>query len=145
KALQDAFPRARTLCFTATPFRRDERELKGDIVFPYDVGRARRDGIFGPLRFVPVLEDGLLKERDIAIATAAAAQFHRDRAAGLAHRLVVRASSRNRADELAPIYAAETSLKLEKVHSGLSKKRVDAAIEALRAGELDGVIAVEML
>lgn len=145
KALQDAFPRAKTLCFTATPSRRDERELRGDIVFTYDVGRARRDGIFGPLRFVPVLEGGILKERDVAIARAAAAQLHQDREAGHAHRLVVRASGRKRADELAAIYAAETSLHVEKVHSGLSRKKVDAAIKALRAGKLDGVIAVDML
>lgn len=145
RALSEAFPRAKQLRFTATPFRRDEREIGGDIVFTYDVARARRDGVFGALRFVPVEATGLPKERDVAIAKAAAAQLAADRAAGLAHRLVVRAAGTDRAGELAEIYKAETSLELETVHSGHSKKKVDRAIEALRAGELEGVIAVDML
>lgn len=38
---------------TATPFRRDSKEIKGKIVFTYDVRRAYEDKIFGDLTFRP--------------------------------------------------------------------------------------------
>lgn len=147
RELMDAFPAAKKVLFTATPFRRDEREVPGDLVFTYHLGQARRDGVFGRLKFVPVPvpHKDTVEERDEAVARAAAAQLAKDRDQGLDHRLLVRASSRERADELAVLYAKVTSLKLQRVHSGLSQKFVRSVIEKLRAGEIEGVIAVDML
>ncbi|HEU0037527.1 MAG TPA: DEAD/DEAH box helicase family protein [Kofleriaceae bacterium] len=143
-AIATAFPRARQVLFTATPFRRDDKEIRGDLIFTYDLARARRDGVFGTLRFVPVeVESGVTE--DEAIAKAAAAQIKADRAKKLAHRLVVRASSRPHADKLLKIYKRCTTLKLKTLHSGLSNRTVKKGVEQLRAGKLDGVIAVDML
>ncbi len=147
QALANAFPGAKRLVLTATPFRRDEREISGELVFTYDLAHARRDGVFGRLRFVPVdVPVGTdVAGRDTAIARAAAQQLRADRDSGLDHRIVVRASSTDRADALRKIYEAETSLRLSRVHSGLTARSVTKAIDALRAGEIDGVIAVDML
>ena len=102
-AIAESFPGARQILFTATPFRRDEREIRADVIFTYGLAQARQDGVFGALRFSPV-DPPVGQSSDEAIARAAAAQLKKDRAAGLAHRLVVRASSRARADELGGLY-----------------------------------------
>ena len=88
RALADAFPTAKRVQFTATPFRRDRKEIQGDLVFTYDLAQARRDGIFGQLRFVPVtVEEDTQRARDEAIARAAARQLRLDREQGFEHRI----------------------------------------------------------
>ncbi|MDQ3363907.1 MAG: DEAD/DEAH box helicase family protein [Myxococcota bacterium] len=140
-AIAAAFPKARQVQFTATPFRRDQRRIPGDLIFTYELARARRDGVYGELKFCPVkAEPG----DDKAIATAAAAQLRADKAAGLDHRLVVRAESRSRSTEIARAYAS-TKLKLKVIHSGLSSAYVKRAVADLVSGKLEGVIAVDML
>lgn len=143
-ALAESFPDARHVLFTATPFRGDERELPGDLVFTYELARARTDGVFGRLRFSPV-EPKPGQPPDEAIALAAAAQLAADKKAGLAHRIVVRTSGMDRANELAKLYKRVTKLDLPRVHSGLGAKAVAKAIDALKTGAIDGVIAVDML
>ena len=143
-AIAESFPGAKQVLFTATPFRRDEREIRADLIFTYSLAQARKDGVYGALRFSPVVP-AIGENSDEAIATAAAAQLKKDRDAGLNHRLVVRASSRARADELGALYEKNTALTLKRVHSGLSDRFVRKTIEELRAGDIDGVVAVDML
>jgi len=65
--LLDLLHRAKQVLFTATPFRRDEKEIKGRLVFTYDLRRASQDGVFGDITFLPVeLENAL--SIDVAIA-----------------------------------------------------------------------------
>ena len=51
----------------------------------------------------------------------------------------------DRANELAKLYKRVTKLDLPRVHSGLGDKAVAKAIDDLKAGTIDGVIAVDML
>jgi len=139
-----AFPNARKLLVTATPFRRDRKEIKGTFIFDYPVRQAYEDGVFGSVEFRPI-EDRGPQQNDVAIAKAAEEIFAQDRAAGLDHYLMVRTDSKIRSAELAKVYGAETKLALKPVHSGLSLKVVKKTIEALRNKTLDGIIAVDML
>lgn len=139
-----SFPDARRALFTATPYRRDELEIKGRFVFTYDLKRAYDDGIFGQIRYLPVegFADG---EEDAAIANAAASRLRADQAAGYAHRVMVRTDSRARAKDLLALYTEKTDLKLQLVTSDHSTWHVKRVIGSLRQGELDGIIAVNML
>ena len=50
-ATLDMFKDARRVLFTATPFRRDDREILGRFAYTYDLKRAYRDGVFGHIQF----------------------------------------------------------------------------------------------
>ncbi len=139
-----AFPSARKLLVTATPFRRDRKEIKGTFIFDYPVRQAYEDGVFGSVEYRSI-EDRGPQQNDVAIAKAAEEIFLEDRVGGLDHYLMVRTDSKARASELAGLYATETKLILRPVHSGLSLKVVKKTIEALRSKDLDGIIAVDML
>ena len=139
-----SFPGAKRALFTATPYRRDELEIKGRFVFTYDLKRAFEDGVFGQIQYLPV-EDFGPGEEDAAIARAAEAKLRADHAAGLAHRLMVRTDSKNRARDLLDIYGRTTGLKLQLVLSEHSVGHVKKVITALRSGELDGIVCVNML
>jgi hypothetical protein len=138
-----AFPKARKVLFTATPFRRDRREIPGQIVYTYPVRRAYDDGIFGNITFVPVKLKG--DTSDVAVAKQAERTFKEDKAAGLNHRLMVRTDKKSRAEELAQVYRDNTKLKLDVVHSGYSYRTIKKTVKALAAGTIDGIICVSML
>ncbi|HYK89291.1 MAG TPA: DEAD/DEAH box helicase family protein [Acidobacteriota bacterium] len=143
-ALLERFRRAARILFTATPYRRDRKEIGGRFVYEYSVRRAQEDGIFGDLEYVPVYaKEG--ESNDVAIAKAAEAGLRRDREAGLDHCLMVRTDLRTRATELASIYSAHTTLRLRTIHSGLSLRSTRRAIALLKSKELDGIVCVNML
>ena len=144
QALLDAFPKARQVHFTATPFRRDEKPLKAEIVYSYRLSEAHRDGIFGDIEWVRVEVAGD-DDSDVAIARKTEEVFHSDQQAGYKHLVMVRTDSRSRADDLKKVYAQHTALNLRLVHSELAPSTIGRTITKLREGGLDGIICVDML
>jgi superfamily II DNA or RNA helicase len=141
--LLDLLGDARQVLFTATPFRRDEKEIRGKFVFTYDLKRAYQDRVFGDITFEPVERRGAASI-DIAIATATEAKFRRDRGAGLEHLVMVRADTLPRAQELKEIYERHTRLRLAFVNGKHSLAHVKRIVTKLRASELDGIVCVNM-
>ena len=145
RALLDCFPNSRQILFTATPFRRDRRDIHGRFVFTYGVQQAREDGVFGRIRYRAVERRGDQRAHDIAVAIATRDQFQEDRAAGLDHLVMVRTDRKRRAHELAALYAEHTALRLAPLDSDHSLRHAKTVIRRLRAGSLDGIITVNML
>jgi hypothetical protein len=143
-AVLDSFPEAKRALFTATPYRRDRKLIKGDFIFTYPLSEARKDQVFGDIRFEPV-EPGPAEDADLAIAQRVTAALAEDRAAGLQHSILVRADTKHRADELLKKYRASTELKLVVVHSGHTARHVKHTIKKLKSRDLDGVICVNMM
>ncbi len=141
--LLDLLHRAKQVLFTATPFRRDEKEIKGKLVFTYDLRRASQDRVFGDITFQPV-ELGNAPSIDIAIARSTEAKFREDRAAELQHLVMVRTDTVARAKELKSIYDDNTGLRLAFVSGSHTLTHVKGIITKLRAFELDGIVCVNM-
>ena len=141
--LLDLLGSAKQVLFTATPFRRDEKEIKGKLVFTYDLRRAFHDRVFGEIAFQPVVR-GTAASIDIAIAAATEAKFRSDRNAGLAHLVMVRADGLTRARELKEIYERNTGLRLAFVNGQHSLAHVKRIVEKLKADQLDGIVCVNM-
>jgi superfamily II DNA or RNA helicase len=141
--LLDLLGSAKQVLFTATPFRRDDKEIKGKFVFNYDLRRARHDRVFGDITFQPVERRGA-PSIDIAIAHAAEAKFQEDRAAGLDHLVMIRADTVERAKVLQGIYEQHTGLRLAFVNGQHSLGHVKRIIAKLTANELDGIVCVNM-
>lgn len=144
KRLLDHFTEAKRILFTATPFRQDQREIRGRFVFTYDLRKAFEDEVFGLIRYQPVRPTAV-QSADEAIAIATQLQFDRDREAGLQHRVMVRTDSRRRATDLLEIYERHTGLRLKIVTGDKSLRYVRAVIKALSDGALDGIVCVNML
>ena len=138
------FEAAKRLLFTATPFRQDQREIKGRFIFTYDLRKAFDDGVFGEIVYRPVIP-AAGQNHDLAVAVAAERQYASDRDAGFRHHLMVRTDSRKRAAELSELYGNHTGLRLSVVTGDKSLRYVRKVIERLNAGELDGIICVNML
>lgn len=87
--------------FTATPFRMDRKEVKGDIIYDYPLSQAYADGVFGEIQYVPVEAK---KDKDIIIAQKAEEVLLNDRDAGYIHYLMVRTDTKENAAHLEEIY-----------------------------------------
>lgn len=135
------YSNAKKVLFTATPFRRDKKEIPGKIIYNYPLSLAYEEGIFGQTEFIPVQAEA---GDDIAIALECERTF-RAEPEGVVHYVMVRTDSKERAKELFEIYKANTSLRLKLVHSGLTALTVEKTLAELRDGNLDGIICVDML
>lgn len=144
QSVLEAFPHAKRALFTATPFRRDKKQIKGTIAVNYSLREARKDNVFGDINYRPVTP-APGEDPDTAISHAAAAALATDRNNGFEHSILVRADSIPHAEALLTKYNATTDLKLEVIHSHFSAKRIEDTIERLQKRELDGVICVNML
>jgi len=140
-----ATTKARHVLLSATPFRRDRRQLPGRLIFYYALRRAVEENAFGKVNFVAVRaeEAALPATRDAALIARAIEVYRRDAAAGFQHRLLARAARVSDAERLAEQYVA-AGLKVEAVSSRKSKAQVDEVERRLVGGELDGVVCVDM-
>ncbi len=142
--LLEAFHYAEKVFFTATPFRRDKKEIKGRFVYEYPLKVAYEERIFGQIEYIPVVTKQE-ENNDEAIAKKANEVFIADKKAGFDHYLMVRTDKKKRADELSEIYSSVTNLKLRVVHSDHSYAEVKKVLKKLSKGELDGIICVDMM
>jgi len=138
-----AFPKARKILCTATPYRRDGKEVQGRIVYAFPISEAYKDQIISHIEYVPVNQTR--QPIDVSIAKAAERVVLSDRNQGLKHLLMVRTDTRTRAEELDEIYKKNTALKLEMIHSGLTGAVIDKTLDDLENHLIDGIICVDML
>ncbi|MGA9884333.1 MAG: DEAD/DEAH box helicase family protein [Candidatus Acidiferrales bacterium] len=143
-ALLDRLGTAKQVQFTATPFRRDRRELIGRLVYTYQLRDAYRDGVFGELEYRAV-SAGPETDSDAAIADAAASQLAADRHQGLDHRLMVRTGTKVRARELLDLYRTRCNLRISLLTGEHTLVHLRRTVEQLRADELDAIVCVDML
>lgn len=142
-ALLQELSSCRQVLFTATPFRRDQKEIPGRVIFRYDLKRARDDQVFGEINYEAVVK-GKDQSADFAIAQAVAARYSADREAGFRHLVMVRADTVSRAKELLSVYESCTSLKLELVKGTHTLGHVKRVIRNLEEDKADGVVCVNM-
>lgn len=142
-AFRAAFTETPVLQFTATPFRRDNQLVDGQVIYNYPLRSAQRDNYFKKIVFEPVYEVDQVRA-DKAIADLAVARLREDLTAGRNHLLMARCVNINRAHSVFALYqAAAPDLNPMIVHSELAD--TDARIHALRAGESRIVVCVNML
>lgn len=143
-ATLSAFSSAKKVLFTATPFRRDKREIEGQIIYEFSIREAYRDGIYGEIDFVPVRVEDEPTE-DVAIAKKVEEIHNRDRARDLEHAILVRTNTQIHARDLADVYEQFTDLNLRVLLGKHSKRYVKQTLRKLQQRDLDGIICVDML
>ncbi len=138
----NSFENAKKILFSATPFRRDKKIIPGTIIYSYPLSKAFDDGDFGKIKFEPVVTRNA---EDKHIAIKAQEVLRADRSRNLDHVLMVRTSTKTKANELVKIYSEETNLSLELVNSDQSYLDIKRSLVKLRKLEIDGIICVDML
>ena len=144
KKLIKGFADSKKVFFTATPFRRDKKEVDGKIIYNYPLSKARKDRIFGEIVFYPISPTNG-ESNDVALAKAAEKILFEDRKNGLNHYILVRTNTKIHGQELEEIYKKYTKINLRRVDSNKTYKYIKTTIKKLKSKELDGIICVDML
>ncbi len=140
----DYFTESKIVFFTATPFRSDKKEIKGDIIYNYPLSLAYKEGIFGEIEYHPIYNYDE-SNKDLDIAKEAEILYKKDRQQGYEHYLFVRTNQKKHAEFLEELYEQHTSLKLARIDSSKTYSYINKIIDDLRSNKLDGVICVDML
>jgi superfamily II DNA or RNA helicase len=143
KKLKTEFQSCRTLQFTATPFRDDDKPLEGNIVYKYPLQKAQEEGYFKKINFKPVRVFSR-KKHDSAIAEMAVEQLRED-LKKYNHILMARVNNIPRAREVFSVYEKYKEFNPVQIHTDLSNKEINEAKQKIRSGESKIVICVEML
>jgi superfamily II DNA or RNA helicase len=142
-AFKKKFSSGKTLQFTATPFREDDKPVEGKMIFKYPLKKAQEEGYFKPIRFQPIVEFDLARA-DEMIAAKAVEQLCEDEKYG--HILMARVGSIERAAKVFSIYERYKEFNPVQIHTGIkSKKERDRIRRKILNGESKIVVCVDML
>lgn len=144
RRVRDLFQGKPVLQFTATPYRKDEKQVEGKIIYNYPLGKAQHEGYFKPIDLITVdeLEDS---RADTAIAKRALARLDEDISEGYDHIILARARSIPRAKEILEIYRRMTNgHNPVAIHSGSSLSELKASAGAIADGKSRVLVCVDM-
>jgi superfamily II DNA or RNA helicase len=135
-------PAARAALLTATPFRRDRKQLPGRLAYHYSLRQAIADEVYSPVSFIPVVAQEPDFDREIARVAIArqATPLHVDEGS----LLLVRTDRIRHARELVTLYH-ELGAQLGLITGEHSARHVRGVVQQLRAGSLNGVVSVGAL
>jgi superfamily II DNA or RNA helicase len=138
----DGFPKDAVYLFTATPFRTDDKKLKGKFIFNFSLKNAQAQGYYKTINFIPIRLYNQ-QSADQEIARKAVERLRADRAAGFNHLIMARCANKKRAKEVFEYYRIHTDLDPIMVYTGvpgLAKK-----IEEVKEKRHAIIICVDML
>ncbi|MFA8451815.1 MAG: DEAD/DEAH box helicase [Bacteroidales bacterium] len=135
--------------FTATPFRNDEKEIGGRIIFNYRLGLAQDDGYYKSIRFYPVEEFGEFFKCDQVIAKKAIEILRKDlndSELKNVHSILPASKNIERAKTVELIYKAlGAEFNPVVIHSKKTKNEIDFCIEEIQSRRSKILICVDML
>ena len=139
------YSKAKFVFLTATPFRQDRKVIPGRMAYWYPVSKAAKESAFGRVTFTPapVQNDSDDDEIDRSVVRTAVARLRADQANGFDHRIFARAATIASARRLVGLYE-EAGARVRAIDSHASKRTQDKAEAELLAGEIDGVVCVDM-
>jgi len=143
KAFRDKCVQARTLQFTATPFREDDKLIDGKIIYKYPLRKAQEEGYFTRIHFLPIVEFSKVRS-DTAIAAKAAEQLRKD--AGRKHVLMARVGTIERAQQVFRIYEKYQEFHPVQLHTGIKSQTERERIrQKILRGESRIIVCIDML
>ncbi len=140
-----SFPNTKQILLTATPFRRDRKDIKARLIYNYPLKQAYEDGLFSHINYVPVNTNNCRSDDDKNAAIAREAERVYQSRNHADHKIIIRTDTKASAERLAAIYSEHTSLNLVYIHSKLADRTIRNRINQLTNGEIDGVICVDMM
>lgn len=135
---------ARKLLLTATPSRRDRRQLPGSLVYYFPLRQALDDGLYKPVKpyVLEVPAGASMSDQDDLVLDKVVDLLgqHEHQSS----QFIVRAKTKARAEQLAAKYE-QAGHPIPVLHSGLGRARQQEIVDALNAGDHRGVAMVGML
>lgn len=143
--LLEYFKQAKQVLLTATPFRRDKKDIKARLIYSFPLKQAYKEGLFSEIKYVPVSRPADTSDDQININIAKKAEEVYKNRAHQGHKIIIRTDGKTKANELLQIYKAHTKLNLCLIHSGLGDVAIEKRIQLLKDNKIDGILCVDMM
>jgi superfamily II DNA or RNA helicase len=142
--LRDNFTNKRIIQFTATPFRNDNKQIGGKIIYNYPLRKAQLEGYFKPINFIKIYEYST-SNKDIALAEKGVEQLRLDKQT-YQHILLARVGTKARGDLVIEIYNQYSpEFRVVKIHSGMGVRDKRDIQSRILNREVDIIVCVDML
>jgi len=142
KEINRFYSSIKRIFLTATPFRRDKKNMEAKLVYHYSLKQAFDDGILRPINFEGV-EAGVNEEAsDLILVATAKKRFENEKKKNPVS-LFIRTDRINHAEKLLKLYNS-TGLRVGLIHSNKKDKDNQCVINEVKSGKLDGLISVGM-
>ena len=138
----DSFNDEKVTLFTATPFRNDNRRLRGEFIYNFSLKEAQSQGYYKPIKFIPIREYDLAKA-DKCIAEVAVNQLRSDLENEYDHILMARCSTKQRAKEIMEVYQQYPDLNPVMVFSSMPNQK--AILKDIKEKKHKIIVCVNML
>jgi superfamily II DNA or RNA helicase len=116
------FSNEKVILFTATPYRNDGKRLDGKIIFNFPLSNAQEDGYFKEIEFIPI-RDFDPSRADLTIARTAIQRLEEDHEKGLAHILMARCATKEKARSIFEIYKKYPKFNPVLIYSSIPNKK----------------------
>jgi superfamily II DNA or RNA helicase len=127
-----------TVLLTATPFRNDKRRLPGELSYVYPLRRAVEQGVYRPVKFVPV-EPVPHADRDRKLAEVASGRLRSPEHREADSRLLVRTDTKTHAETLVDVYG-DIGVRAVTVLDRTSGRTVRSYLKRLADSEHDATL-----
>lgn len=142
RTLSSYFQNKNILQFTATPYRNDQKEVQGKIVYNFPLKKAQEMGYFSKINFESICIFDTQKA-DRLISQKAVERLRNDIANGYDHLLMARTSKIERAEEVFEYYKDYQDLKPVIINS--HQNNIQAIKDQIIKGNHKIIICVNML
>jgi superfamily II DNA or RNA helicase len=144
RAILEYFTDARAVLLTATPRRRDNQQVPGELIYHYPLRQALDEGIYQKVTadILPLPAPGTREAIDDAIANRVVMVLERPEHSTSA--VLIRASGIDRANGLAALYR-QKGLSVATLNSRMGKRSQQAVIDGLAEGTYRAAAIVGML
>lgn len=140
--LSIAFQSKGILQFTATPYRNDQKDIQGKIIYNFPLSRAQELRLFSKIVFESICEFDTAKA-DRLIAEKAIKQLKSDISNGYSHILMARTQTISRANEILKYYEQYSDLKPILINS--QERDLEKTKKSIISGKHKIIICVNML
>ncbi|ARV14129.1 DEAD/DEAH box helicase [Polaribacter sp. SA4-12] len=139
------FKDSKIILLTATPFRRDRKRIKGELIYHYPIAEAIEHDIYRPVTFKNIdTNNGKSQEKDSLLANAAIENLRNEQKNNPNAQLLIKTRKINSAEELKKIYEAK-GVSVGLIHSRNTNKQNEDCLIKCKKGELESLIALGMI
>jgi len=144
-ALLESFQIKRTkiILLTGTPYRRDKKDIKADLVYDYSIDLAIQNKIFAPVKFINAGRS--VKSRDTKLAKKGLRVWKDTIAESKQKPLLLIKTDRIKHANLLSKKYNKLGAKVLLIHTGLSHANNLETLDLLKKGEIDGIVTVGMV
>lgn len=143
-SLITTFNRSKVVLLTATPFRRDKKRIRAELVYHYSIANAIKENIYRIVDFISVNTSLNESQKDELLGQETLARFESERKNDSNTSVLIKTDTIEHSESLKILYHG-LGLNVDTIHTEKTDTENNIAITKCKNNSLDGIICVGMV